>query len=805
MDPKPRRVKLYQLGEQSNWEDKGTGYCIYTESDTDDAELVVRSEEDSSLLLNSKIDKNRQYQKQQETLIVWTEENNVDLALSFQEPEGCAEIWAHICEVQKDGPPVSQDDYSDSPQSFMNPITLPSPELSNLGEIEMLLKHAATSVYEKDKLASFIMNENYIDKLLPVFETCEDLENVPDLHTLCNIMKAIILLNDNIIIEYIIKDEKILGVVGILEYDPDFPNLKANHRDYLANNTKFKQVLRTAVSTLQNHYLVVPIKDKAIESKIHQTFRLQYLKDVVLARTLEDSTFAVLNSLIFFNHVDIVNHLQHDAEFLKELFSILDNKAESLQRKRDVVLFVQQFCAIAKNLQMASRAGLYRALSHHGLFGIFEHSLADPDALVRMAGAEILGSILEHDPNLVKQDKSKKSLVETVIQRFIADPDLGMKAQFVEVIRTLLDTATGFGDNGITGPAEPMLHKPEPEAEEFLGLFYDNYIGEFVKPLMGLPERNTTMTGEIEELTLTRETSTLCWHICDTLCFAIKHHSHRSKYFFLSTTVSVKIAQLFRTRDKHLKLAAIRVFRTCVGLADEFYNRYLIKNHLLEPILRTYADTGNRNNLLNSTCLELFDYIRKENIKSLVAHLVTQYGEYLKSIDDVDTFRQLVKFHEKNTDTTGGTSSDTLSNSLATIRQSKEGWSSSTMDDDEEAYFNASDDDDNDRPSDAMNPAHKDTSGPDVRGITNPLVDYDDEEENDVSLVAGNNINKSVHDSPKRPPEKRARNDEDGEDDDLLARGGKQLAGNLGTRRLLLHGPKKLNIEPQPKKAKAED
>lgn len=82
-----------------------------------------------------------------------------------------------------------------------------------------------------------------------------------------------------------------------------------------------------------------------------------------------------------------------------------------------------------------------------------------------MAGAEILGSILEHDPNLVrsyilaqvKQDKSKKSLVETVIQRFIADPDLGMKAQFVEVIRTLLDTATGFGDNGITGPAEVCI------------------------------------------------------------------------------------------------------------------------------------------------------------------------------------------------------------------------------------------------------------------------------------------------------------------------------------------------------------
>jgi hypothetical protein len=28
-----------------------------------------------------------------ETLIVWTEDNDVDLALSFQEADGCAALW----------------------------------------------------------------------------------------------------------------------------------------------------------------------------------------------------------------------------------------------------------------------------------------------------------------------------------------------------------------------------------------------------------------------------------------------------------------------------------------------------------------------------------------------------------------------------------------------------------------------------------------------------------------------------------------------------------------------------------------
>ena len=54
-----------------------------------------------SLLLESKIQHDTAYQKQQETLIVWSEGENYDLALSFQEKAGCDEIWEKICQVRK--------------------------------------------------------------------------------------------------------------------------------------------------------------------------------------------------------------------------------------------------------------------------------------------------------------------------------------------------------------------------------------------------------------------------------------------------------------------------------------------------------------------------------------------------------------------------------------------------------------------------------------------------------------------------------------------------------------------------------
>lgn len=87
--------------------------------------------------------------------------------------------------------------------------------------------------------------------------------------------------------------------------DPDFPGHKANYREFLHQTSHFHQP--------------IPIRDVAIQRKIHHTYRLQFLKDVVLARALDDSTFNVLNSCIIFNQIDIITHVQQDYTFLREV------------------------------------------------------------------------------------------------------------------------------------------------------------------------------------------------------------------------------------------------------------------------------------------------------------------------------------------------------------------------------------------------------------------------------------------------------------------------------------------------------
>lgn len=95
-----RRVKLYALNAERQWDDRGTGHVSSNYVDRlKGISLLVRAEADGSLLLESKIQPDTAYQKQQDTLIVWSEGDNFDLALSFQEKAGCDEIWEKICIV----------------------------------------------------------------------------------------------------------------------------------------------------------------------------------------------------------------------------------------------------------------------------------------------------------------------------------------------------------------------------------------------------------------------------------------------------------------------------------------------------------------------------------------------------------------------------------------------------------------------------------------------------------------------------------------------------------------------------------
>jgi protein phosphatase-4 regulatory subunit 3 len=373
----------------------------------------------------------------------------------------------------------------------------------------------------------------------------EDMEDLPSLHRLCNIMKTLILLNESSIMDLVVSDELILGVVGALEYDPDFPSHKANHRLWLGKEGRYKEVVR--------------INDETIRRKIHATYRLQYLKDVVLARILDDPTFSVLNSLIFFNQVDIVTHLQTNPAFLRELFGVFGPEEPDQERKKEAVLFIQQCCAIAKNLQQPARQQLYNNFLGQGLLSVINFALRHSDVGVRVGGTDVLVSMIDHDPQMVRQtifrqiNEKQTPLTDSLIDLLLVEADLGVKAQIADAIKVLLDPGSQSSPlehmARHNGDLARMRPHPDPQQAEFVKDFYDDSAKKLFKPLVDLKYRKNTEFS-VNEVSL-------FIYLIEILCFFVRQHTHHSKYFVLSEKLGHRIAQLLSSTEKYLRLSKI--------------------------------------------------------------------------------------------------------------------------------------------------------------------------------------------------------------------------------------------------------
>uniref|UniRef100_A0A6N2MT58 Uncharacterized protein n=1 Tax=Salix viminalis TaxID=40686 RepID=A0A6N2MT58_SALVM len=304
-----QRVKVYRLNDDGKWDDQGTGHVTvdYLER-SEELGVYVIDEEDNETLLLHRITPDDIYRKQEDTIISWRDpEFSTELALSFQETAGCSYIWEQICNVQRSLHFSTLN--SEAFHSMNSELReLPAVELSTL---PLILKTMSESgIADQMRLTDLILNDqDFFPKLMDVFRICEDLENIDGLHMIFKIVRGIIMLNSPQIFEKIFGDELIMDVIGSLEYDPDISHIQ-HHRNFLKEHVVFKEA--------------IPIRDPHVLSKIHQTYRVGYLKDVVLARILDEGTVANLNSIIHANNAVVVSLLKDDSTFIQELFARLE-------------------------------------------------------------------------------------------------------------------------------------------------------------------------------------------------------------------------------------------------------------------------------------------------------------------------------------------------------------------------------------------------------------------------------------------------------------------------------------------------
>ncbi|XP_072907125.1 serine/threonine-protein phosphatase 4 regulatory subunit 3B [Hemitrygon akajei] len=683
-----RRVKVYTLNEDRQWDDRGTGHVSSTYVDRlNGMSLLVRAESDGSLLLESKINPNTAYQKQQDTLIVWSEADNYDLALSFQEKAGCDEIWEKICQVQGRDPSldITQDIIDESEEERFeempettHTIDLPPCELNKLEEIADLVTSVISSPIRREKLALALENEGYIKKLLQLFRVCEDLDNTEGLHHLYEIIRGILFLNKAALFEGMFSDECIMDVVGCLEYDPSLPHPR-KHREFLTKTAKFKEV--------------IPITDTELKQKIHQTYRVQYIQDIILPTpsVFEENFLSTLTSFIFFNKVEIVSMLQEDEKFLTELFAQLTDEATDDHKRRELVNFLKEFCAFSQTLQPQNRDAFFKTLANLGILPALEIVLGMDDIQVRTAATEIFSYLVEYSPSMVREfvmQEAQQSdddilLINVIIEQMIcdADPELGGAVQLMGLLRTLID------------PENMLATANKTEKTEFLSFFYKHCMHVLSAPLLANTDDKRSYKDAVADksnMNITFcsdnfQTAQLLALILELLTFCVEHHTYHIKNYIMNKDLLRRVLVLMNSKHTFLALCALRFMRRIIGLKDEFYNRYIIKGNLFEPVINAFLDNGTRYNLLNSAIIELFEFIRVEDVKSLTTHIIDNFYKALEDIEYVQTFKGLKLRYEQERDRL---QNQKLSSVPSILRNNRYRRDARALDDDEEMWFN---------------------------------------------------------------------------------------------------------------------
>ena len=645
-------------------------------------------------------------------------------------------------------------------------INLPDPDLAALPDIAKELANA--SIFQRDVLASQLQRPGYMIKLLETFRTAEDLEDEETLMAAYVCIKSAIMLGDTGLNELMFSDECILDVMGALEYEPGVAaDARPKHREFLKEQANFKEV--------------VPIQDAAVKGKIHQTFRVNYIKDVVLPHVLDDASFSTLSSMVLFNNIDVLQGLQADATFFPGLFAQLKSAPTTAEEWRDLVTFLQELCSTVKHLNPGQRNDILLRLAELGLFDVMTAVMRSDDVEAQFKAADILLTDVSHDPRnlrnfLYKQEHNELfTLLVSALLGNKASETSGLQEQVLDMLRMLLD---------------PESLPTMPEKDNFVNLFYEKYIEKLVNALENAAERPDDPEA-VSAATIA--------HIVDLLCFCVTQHSYRIKYYVLRTDVMQKVVKLLKRKEKWVVLAGLRFLRMCLSLKDEFYNRKFVKEGLLEPIIKAFLDNGTKYNLLNSAVLEFFHFIWKQNMKGLLAAIVNspQWADLeAKNSEYTDMFVQMKQRHKANVEgrSVGGAHDEEAAQQHAAQQQREAAAAEERkrrgerqVDDNEENYFRESrssdDDDDDDDGSggaatrEASHSSDHDMINRQENGFIGPLppfqgpppamhdnnnnnglgrlVDYDDDDDED-DLTFGRVTLHSAGSTPKRSADGRS-------------------------------------------------
>ena len=713
--------------------------------------------------------------RDEDTLIVWNEAppqgeggrvmeadgepEGPRYALSFQIPSSCEEMWVAVCAVMgvdpanpsgqeqglDDGEERSEERFDpgvDEAEAPELPAELSAATLAQfaaaLGEAAEGRRAAFTETPGSDLqrrrfgrfcevLADQILGRGHVAGLLEQFEMAEDLEDAEALTHAGEAVRALVLLGSKDVLDTLFAGtpEALLKAVGALEY-AEGPAKRQQHRQRLCSAGAYRELL--------------PFSDAGLADRIHRVYRVTYVRDAVFGSTLDPMPQQLLNQMVFESSSEVCGTVIKDNAFLDALFARMDAAAAARAGAAGPaeegfvgpLKLVRELCQLSSVYHAVPKSQVLEMLADRGLLRLVGACLADGDVQVRQLALGLLDEYLNYAIGLLRrrtaqEGEARGQLLGALVRAAAGEAVPALLSQVAVALRRILDTS------------EPLDSCTAAQKTALLGLFYEAHMDVLMRPLGDCAAAAPCSRAAVERLV----------YAMDFLAFAVPIHSYHAKNYLLRNSVLQWATALVGSEHMVLALAAARVLRAVVALKNEFYNRHLVKLDAFGPLLQALAANGAKYNMLSSSVLSTLDFIRVENIKSLVEHMAVSQRPHLEALGacGITMGAELLTKHEQNIEARDRDADEPEPDGAAAgvrtgaHRVRRDG----SMSREEEDYFDEGDDDGAAAPGHPLSLAAPGGGGreegmpttpPVFRKRFNLVADYDEDEDEDDFLGA---------------------------------------------------------------------
>ena len=634
------RVKFYKLNDIGQWDDSGIGYvfCASKINELNEKinKLIMISEINSEEMFSIDLsESNREFHFQRATIMTWNESDGEDddTAISFQEKEGFIEIIRSIflCEGKNIKMENLLDDnyFEVSLQNLPNLAKIINPEMSEmklndfisdlknnnyefiikLGEIleeeEKKIENLKTSASSNVDMEKCEENNNRIIKIEidennDVKENSKNSENndynqqmiyknlpMKNINYIFNIFKNLVLIGDQTIIKTLLNDELYLITFGALEYD--FEKMKSiPHRKYFKNIVKFKNPLN--------------IKNEEIIEKINQNLRLTYLRDTALGRLIEDNAVKTINTILQYNHNDIIQFFLNNTIYLEMLLDQL--KSNDLNIKKEACLFLSEIMECSKDV-LQTRSTFNEYLLEQGILsiigGIIEEYLLEnknddnseikeKKEFIKITVIEIFVDILISIP-LVILDYLKKendhNLLKQLTNIMLYSDNFGIKYEICQIYKTLIETQL------------------KEKSSDRMDLFSEPF--KIILKYLNNPissSNNLTHQKKIE-ISSTKQI------IIEILITWFSLMNFNKQFWIEENKLDEIISNLLEEEDKVINLYTIKLLKCLINYTDPFICNKIVSEKLCNNLISLFKNNMKKKNIIISCMMDFFESLSK--------------------------------------------------------------------------------------------------------------------------------------------------------------------------------------------------